>query len=320
MTETSTCTRSALLAAVVAEPDDDTVRLAFADFLQENPLPDMPCPECAKVEASGYAWTDFLSHATGECYKCGSPNGIVGTVPDDLHERWSELIRVQCELARPVGVSTGFSQGKLAERIDALLPALRARLMPPCPGPCKGEGLVFTDVALRGDEMARDCPACSGSGVCPGTLSRGFPVLNVPLACIGREVEEPLYCTDMQLVSSRRHEGSWTHRSCGKCENCKAGTKRAFQPSGWARAAKWDRGATFQPAPVGNEVFVSRNVHGDWFILYGSLPIVVIVVVENLRSSGVGDKNYPTEPAALSALATALNGLIDRPREEATER
>lgn len=38
---------SGLLAAIMSQPDDDTVRLAFADWLDEQDVVNMPCPTCS---------------------------------------------------------------------------------------------------------------------------------------------------------------------------------------------------------------------------------------------------------------------------------
>jgi uncharacterized protein (TIGR02996 family) len=82
-----------LIAAVCADPDDDVVRLAYADYLEEN-AGAVPCPaHCHR----GRVCTSDIYEGT-EWEDCPTCNGS-GTAPDGRADR-AELIRVQCELAK----------------------------------------------------------------------------------------------------------------------------------------------------------------------------------------------------------------------------
>lgn len=192
------------LRAVAADPGDETARLAFADWLEENNEQER-CEACEIVEASGYSHTDFLSHATGECYRCGSPNGTVGWTPG-VCQRWAMYIRESIELERTRdnadpkrGVYFIGGQGHYAETTerktwtvrkaacDALLPDLAPVLMrgPVCER-CGGRGEVLArpkraDQVHRSWKMCRSCNSLGGTGplarLSPDavTFRRGFP-------------------------------------------------------------------------------------------------------------------------------------------------
>lgn len=93
--------RAALLAAVCDRPDDDTPRLAYADWLDDH-AGAVACPAgCNR----GAVYTNALDSATGTAW-VGYPGGAEcrtcagrGWVSDGLAER-AEFIRVQVELAR----------------------------------------------------------------------------------------------------------------------------------------------------------------------------------------------------------------------------
>jgi uncharacterized protein (TIGR02996 family) len=65
----------ALLAAIRADPADDTPRLAYADWLDEN-----------------------AGHSTAR--PAGRPEGVTAAAPADANRARAEFIRVQCQLAR----------------------------------------------------------------------------------------------------------------------------------------------------------------------------------------------------------------------------
>lgn len=103
----TTTDETALLAAIRDNPEDDTPRLVYADWLQENNEA-VECPTClgtgshainpyelAARYGAGTA-TRILDHAW-----CGKCDGS-GRIPGGRADR-AELIRVQCELARTPG-------------------------------------------------------------------------------------------------------------------------------------------------------------------------------------------------------------------------
>lgn len=79
--------RDALLAAILAHPEDDAPRIIFADWLDEN-AGTVHCPDC---KARG-AWQSWGGIGCSTCRGTGS-------VSNGYAER-AEFIRVQCELAR----------------------------------------------------------------------------------------------------------------------------------------------------------------------------------------------------------------------------
>lgn len=84
--------KEALLAAVVADLDNDLPRLVFADWLDEH-AGTSPCVSCkGKGEVPSY--TGMYQHGRDTCTSCKG-EGLVS----DGNAEWAELIRIQCELA-----------------------------------------------------------------------------------------------------------------------------------------------------------------------------------------------------------------------------
>ena len=98
---TTTADASALLAAVALHPDDDTPRLVYADWLQENGGT-MACPNKDAVFGPTISGSNHVvyEHArpSSRWVKCRTCYGS-GGVPDATAAR-AEFIRVQVELAR----------------------------------------------------------------------------------------------------------------------------------------------------------------------------------------------------------------------------
>ncbi len=265
-----------------------------------------------------------------------------------LLAEWAGFIRLQIEaipLDRTVtsGIyapgpprDTSKEFGRLCEirkRERELLPAIRARLMPACPPKPHGCGGEAWGYGPEFDENLR-CPLCSGSGVCPGMLDRGLPRCEVPLAAIGREEYSRCdRCRGTGTIVCFRGLGATKpyHKDCPDCDKL-GGWGRVFVPSAWARKANWERGCWMVPSDANPVVTTSANGPGDSFDwedgsqLFGDEPqrLPHSLFVEVCKLAGTTAKycyaEFPTEPAAMSALATAVNGLIDRPRDEVTER
>jgi uncharacterized protein (TIGR02996 family) len=93
---------TAIIAAIHLHPDDDTARLVYADWLDEQAGERVACPEC---EATGRRPRMAFEKAGSlfvSCEKCDG-RGTVLALPD-AHDR-AELVRVQVELARlPTGL------------------------------------------------------------------------------------------------------------------------------------------------------------------------------------------------------------------------
>lgn len=85
----------ALLAAILANPEEDTPRLAMADWLDEQP-PTSPCPKC---HGEGYD-PEVEWPASNGCVRCDNDGTTpaTGRVPSGFAVR-AEFIRVQVELA-----------------------------------------------------------------------------------------------------------------------------------------------------------------------------------------------------------------------------
>jgi hypothetical protein len=122
----TTADELALLAAVCADPDDDVVRLAYADYLEEN-AGVVPCPACLHTgslatPSAHVKYGTRVAERAFELAKCGQCNGS-GTAPDGRADR-AELIRVQCEIAAisdpPPEPSVGMRSASREQRLAAL--------------------------------------------------------------------------------------------------------------------------------------------------------------------------------------------------------
>jgi len=87
----------ALLRAILAQPEEDTPRLAFADWLEEQGSDWVKCERCGGSGKSNGLRLKRNGNWSGACQNCGGR----GEVDLNAHcgER-AELIRVGCELAR----------------------------------------------------------------------------------------------------------------------------------------------------------------------------------------------------------------------------
>lgn len=80
-------TESALLEAIIREPDDDTPRLVYADWLDENSAEDRVCTTC-RGDGNGYGGGKYAVLTKGACPTCRG----VGRVSDGRRKR-AEFIR-----------------------------------------------------------------------------------------------------------------------------------------------------------------------------------------------------------------------------------
>lgn len=85
-------TEQALLQAILAEPKEDTPRLVYADWLDEN-AGTVECPKCKGRTTSGFTGASGKQYISW-CDHCSGS----GRVPDGRAAR-AEFIRVQVELA-----------------------------------------------------------------------------------------------------------------------------------------------------------------------------------------------------------------------------
>lgn len=156
----------ALTAAILADPDDDTARLVYADWLQEQePGMDVECPRC---HGDGAVAVPPPASAYMLSAMCGTCSGT-GTLPDTGRRDRAEFIRVQCKLARTTGPD-GLAHPTycvcpvcvpLRARESALLAPHRAEWSKfPCPE-CEGQAIVRRGLPPLN---AIFCPACGGTG------------------------------------------------------------------------------------------------------------------------------------------------------------
>lgn len=170
MTDTLSTDEAALLRAICAVPDEDTPRLAYADWLDEqDQLPDRACPKC-----KGRKWTPIeMTKKKVTCNTCFNvaTQRASGTVHDTSRADRAELIRVQVELAARAGTdqereecswggTCNCRSHQLWRRESALLAAHPEWSQCPCPA-CEGDGKERLGAGVR---TQRDCPTCSGSG------------------------------------------------------------------------------------------------------------------------------------------------------------
>lgn len=81
-----------LLRAVIENPDDDTVRLVYADALDELPTLYVTCPTCKDTKL--LHGSSYGRSMTMVCDACSGTGEVIDTFPAER----AELIRVQCEL------------------------------------------------------------------------------------------------------------------------------------------------------------------------------------------------------------------------------
>lgn len=197
-------TLSALHAAVRQSPDEDTVRLAYADALEEQGTRRVPCPDgCTQVKVGNGDY--YVYESAGPSSKwvlCPTCSGA-GSVADAEPAERAEFVRIQVELARaghtcdpdcggknrradkcgsyvdtnnrPVPCKDCWSEHRRREK-ELLGRHAAAWSRFPCPE-CKSVGTRFVDDG--GVRSIEECPECSGSGSLfhglAVTFRRGFP-------------------------------------------------------------------------------------------------------------------------------------------------
>lgn len=106
----------ALLAGILASPDDDIPRLVYCDWLEEHAGTER-CPECKgdtrhRVTLPGKPERRMLNMVAGTCARCGG----TGRVSDGRQER-AEFIRLQIELARMEAEGAKLGTGRPVRRV-----------------------------------------------------------------------------------------------------------------------------------------------------------------------------------------------------------
>lgn len=85
-------TEAEMIQAVIEKPHDDTLRLAFADWLDEQDVITSTCPSC---DALPIATAIDTGEAIGGCLVCGGSGGV----PDLSRKLRAEFIRLQIQEA-----------------------------------------------------------------------------------------------------------------------------------------------------------------------------------------------------------------------------
>jgi len=115
-------TQQALLDTILANPDDDTARLVYADWLDENEA-SVTCEMCGgSGDDGGHAWDRGM---VGVCNRCDG-SGFVS----NGYAAKSEFIRVQCELATfDDAYYLSFDNRKMCEKSEVPLIKRSAELL-----------------------------------------------------------------------------------------------------------------------------------------------------------------------------------------------
>ena len=325
-------TGESLYAACLASPNEDTPRLALADWLDEQDEVEIVCPRCA-----GKGW--YYDDDSG-CNPCAG----TGTVLDRSNAARAELIRYQVTLARLPKCSTP-SIGLVVEGKAAPCYMCRPRhkrdCIPWCENCCKREDLMNRErelLAIARTWERLPCPECEKSaeltrvreafaGPCPVCSStgdvlrfdrhtdsrqmglwtpyivhwiRGFPVVECTSAEVWRNEPCPKRDPKRDLDDRLNYRPHWD------CSRCK-GTQSITQPTHWACAVgRWAVGFRLTDRQVWEQYTNFGN--GRWTAGAGSpgdnneLPAEIFELVANPE---VGWP-YPTREAAVAALDAAV--------------
>ena len=165
----ATDTRSQLLAEVAANPEDDTLRLAFADWLDEQPAGRKACP--LDFCRGGYWRHSGDPHTRStRCHVCG-PDGTVPDAADrdraefvrldvERHRRWPDFARV-CEADRPTAYADWRDLAAIEKRLLYIGTAHPVWSRCPCPE-CVIPYVGAT--VSHGAGGGRNCLTCDGTG------------------------------------------------------------------------------------------------------------------------------------------------------------
>jgi uncharacterized protein (TIGR02996 family) len=261
MTDTTDETGRLLLAAIIAHPDEDTPRLLYADWLEERDAAAPEYVECPGCRGAGYRPRMAFEDAGGlfvSCEKCARACTVRATARRDH----AELIRVQCELARPCPLnrSDAFHIDEVCEACDppwkrskALLAALAKSpgWLVPCPV-CDGTKVTYTGPGggQRSQEM---CSTCSGTGTCPHTTERGFLHLRVPtMATVWVRKIHDCWCMTGWAERVRDQCPHVVAVECGdRVPHAQRGEPNSTR-HGWVKDSEYGRGfgASCVPVPV----------------------------------------------------------------------
>lgn len=176
--------RDALLAAVLAAPDDDLPRLVYADWLDEHGedrWADLIRVQCELAATESYRQRKALAEREREVFARLTGGGL----PDDGLPAGCvvTLDAINLDLGRTYpnpGFPVAFVRRGFVDEVRLPLPALTGRV---CEG-CGGSGLhrYYHPVEIEGID---DCPGCVGGdrpghvGGCVSGMFRSHPVTTV---------------------------------------------------------------------------------------------------------------------------------------------
>lgn len=311
----TTTDQAALLAAIRANPDDDTLRLAYADWLDEQPVVRVKCARC---DGDG-TLVCFRGPGATNPYHTNCPACDDGTILDTSNADRAELIRGQCEAAawkrdghgEECTVVQNFYKSPESKK-----PGGQMRLQ------CyKCTDLQYTEftasqIISRHHEWSQvNCLDCDGHGItdhvcgtCRGTgdLLKRIVQMSEPTSFMASEPRHLHWSRGFIECVEARSEEVWYDDQSG--EDAGGGNSiRETLPTPWARAL----------VAANHEPMMVREIRlTDWPTPFLDVGWCV-PMMDNQRKtlpedvwqslySGRVPKIYPTREAAVSALGRAV--------------
>lgn len=286
----STDEHAILFRQILDNPDDDHVRLVYADWLDEFADATEACPECDGnwLSIVGRAQTyDKNRSEWVDCPRC-SGSGRVPARPD-ARDR-AELIRVQVELARHKnGVCPDWCVhhpdncpvARLEDRESALLSA-HEDWRPACP------------VCLNDEAQSRVHCTCAGGRV--GTLARGF-LESVEVPTLGAVLERVQTITGVTWLPT-----DWSLtllRDYPTVRRVRVGDREPYTFTEDTGSSSFDGRQWSSWLPIG-----ARGQTTDASQV--PLPIVELMLSAGAVRSRGGAARFPIPEAAVDALALAV--------------
>lgn len=311
-------TQESLLQAIRDNPDEDTPRLLYAEYLDELPTRWVTCPVCGGLSVGERPVKDWALPVF-RCKACNCNGSVVDRKPQDR----AEFIRIQMKLAN-CGRSAGACQdqscrcmtwARRSRELFSLHPEWASIPCPECGG--SGHGPVRTkpycdgcggsgDLLQGRDPGSTHWEVAGGDFTRPHTFRRGFlHSVSATLAEWGEEVE--VACPDC-------HGKDWHNEYGFDCERCEdARLIRIWQPTPLARAIAAVPGVCelgvvdIQPYKFNGGWLFGYEITSGWPNSAAGEGVVPKFLVDEMKRAGwtMGDL-FPTPEAANTALARAL--------------